>query len=401
MSLYADRVAAPPTRSAPRRPAEPQARPARQGSPLAHLLQLRAAQSARAEAAAAGRDGLPAGLKAGIEHLSGIAMDDVRVHHNSSEPAKLGALAFAQGADIHLGPGQERHLPHEAWHVVQQKQGRVDATRALAFGGINDDPDLEREATQSGARADRLGASDIPSGKALRHVPAPRGTLSQLKPDDINKDYDLPLGPDGKYAGEKGKRRGKQAGPLNRLAKTDRAIKVPGDEFIGGHLLRAEYGGKDVTSNVVPWVPAMEIAYSAFEEQMPARMLARAQAWGQDQRPVAQRPKLTIRFHAEARFVDWARNDVDIETPARSDAEINRILKTLSRIPVSVATSMDGQQLAGAWAIADMTGGKIKITREPPIVAVPPAGAPAAAPAAAPAPAPDPPSWQEEHISPD
>ena len=26
--------------------------------------------------------------------------------------------------DIHLGPGQEKHLPHEAWHVVQQKQGQ-------------------------------------------------------------------------------------------------------------------------------------------------------------------------------------------------------------------------------------------------------------------------------------
>jgi hypothetical protein len=25
-------------------------------------------------------------------------------------------------------PGQEQHLPHEAWHVVQQKQGRVKPT---------------------------------------------------------------------------------------------------------------------------------------------------------------------------------------------------------------------------------------------------------------------------------
>ena len=29
------------------------------------------------------------------------------------------ALAYAQGSDIHLAPGQEQHLPHEAWHVVQ------------------------------------------------------------------------------------------------------------------------------------------------------------------------------------------------------------------------------------------------------------------------------------------
>jgi hypothetical protein len=230
-------------------------------------------------------------------------------------------------------------------------------------------------------------------------VRVPRGAAPQLKPDDINKDYDLPLAPDGKFGGEKGKRRGKQAVKLNRLAKTEKSIKVAGEEFIGGHLLRAEFGGKDVTSNVVPWVPAMEHAYSAFEAQMPNRMEARAQVWGQDQRPVAQRPPLTIRFHTEARFADWARGDVDIENPARSDLQINEILKVLSRIPVSVATSLDGQQLTGSWAVADMTGGRIKITREPPVA---PAAAPTAdAPVAAPIVAPDPRSWQEEHISPD
>lgn len=35
---------------------------------------------------------------------------------------------YSQGTDIHIGPGQEKHLPHEAWHVVQQKQGRVKPT---------------------------------------------------------------------------------------------------------------------------------------------------------------------------------------------------------------------------------------------------------------------------------
>lgn len=54
-----------------------------------------------------------------------MAMDDINVHYNSSEPSQFQAEAYAQGTDIHLGPGQERHLPHEAWHVVQQKQDRV------------------------------------------------------------------------------------------------------------------------------------------------------------------------------------------------------------------------------------------------------------------------------------
>jgi hypothetical protein len=36
----------------------------------------------------------------------------------------MNALAFAQGADVHLAPGQESFLQHEAWHVVQQRQGK-------------------------------------------------------------------------------------------------------------------------------------------------------------------------------------------------------------------------------------------------------------------------------------
>lgn len=97
--------------------------------------------------------GLPDGLRDGVERLSGLAMDDVRIHRGSPEPARIGALAFTRGRDIHVGPGQERHLPHEAWHVVQQRQGRVAPTMQMAGVGINDDAGLEREADTMGARA--------------------------------------------------------------------------------------------------------------------------------------------------------------------------------------------------------------------------------------------------------
>lgn len=99
------------------------------------------------------RTGLPDYLKAGIESLSDVDMSDVRVHYNSSHPAQLNALAYTQGTDIHLAPGQERHLPHEAWHVVQQKQGRVQPTFQLKGEQINDDRGLEHEAEVMGARA--------------------------------------------------------------------------------------------------------------------------------------------------------------------------------------------------------------------------------------------------------
>jgi hypothetical protein len=101
------------------------------------------------------KTGLPDNLKAGIEALSGLSMDDVRVHYNSSKPVQLGAVAYTQERDIHVAPGQERHLPHEAWHVVQQKQGRVKPTTQAQGVAINDDEYLESEANFQGDKAAR------------------------------------------------------------------------------------------------------------------------------------------------------------------------------------------------------------------------------------------------------
>ena len=98
--------------------------------------------------------GLPDNLKHGIESLSGMSMDNVKVHYNSSKPAQLNAHAYAQGTDIHLASGQEKHLPHEAWHVVQQAQGRVKPTMQMKSGTpVNDDKGLENEADVMGGKA--------------------------------------------------------------------------------------------------------------------------------------------------------------------------------------------------------------------------------------------------------
>jgi len=100
--------------------------------------------------------GLPDQLKEGIENLSGISMDDVKVHYNSAQPVQLQAHAYAQGTDITLASGQEKHLPHEVWHVVQQKQGRVKPTMQMKGDvAINDDAGLE-------------AAADIMALKALK-----------------------------------------------------------------------------------------------------------------------------------------------------------------------------------------------------------------------------------------
>ncbi|MFT4757768.1 MAG: hypothetical protein ACI91R_002425 [Vicingaceae bacterium] len=105
--------------------------------------------------------GLPDNLKTGMENLSGMSLDDVKVHHNSDKPAQLQAHAYAQGTDIHLGSGQEKHLPHEAWHVIQQKQGRVKPTMQMkGKANINDDAGLEKEADVMGVKALTLQQTD-------------------------------------------------------------------------------------------------------------------------------------------------------------------------------------------------------------------------------------------------
>jgi hypothetical protein len=106
--------------------------------------------------------GLPPQLKAGIESMSGMSMDGVKVHYNSPQPAQLNAHAYAQGSDIHVAPGQEQHLPHEAWHVVQQAQGRVQPTTQMKEATpVNDDPGLESEADVMGAKAMSLGQAQL------------------------------------------------------------------------------------------------------------------------------------------------------------------------------------------------------------------------------------------------
>ncbi|MEN0037682.1 MAG: DUF4157 domain-containing protein [Cellvibrio sp.] len=110
--------------------------------------------------------GLPDNLKSGIESLSGMSMDHVKVHFNSDKPAQLNAHAYAQGSDIYVASGQEKHLPHEAWHVVQQAQGRVRPTMQMKRGvPVNDDAGLEHEADVMGERA--LSASKTTASQPI------------------------------------------------------------------------------------------------------------------------------------------------------------------------------------------------------------------------------------------
>ena len=148
------------------------------------MLKRRLAQRARS-----GGEAVPVEMQAGIDRLSGVPMDDVAVHRDSSEPAKLDAKAFAKGNQIHLGPGQEKHLAHEAWHVAQQKQGLAPATGEMGGAAINADPALEDDAHHQGAA--------LAAGGETAHAPSTANAtgdviqMIRVDEEDIGDEFDV------------------------------------------------------------------------------------------------------------------------------------------------------------------------------------------------------------------
>ena len=120
------------------------------------VAQLKAAAKSTPVQRKGNKTGLPDNLKSGLETMSGMSMNDVKVHYNSPKPAQLQAHAYTQGSNIHVAPQQEKHVAHEAWHVVQQKQGRVAPTGKVGGMPLNDSPSLEREADVMGAKANSM-----------------------------------------------------------------------------------------------------------------------------------------------------------------------------------------------------------------------------------------------------
>jgi hypothetical protein len=203
--------------------------------------------------------GLPDNLKSGIENLSGYSMNDVKVHYNSDKPAQLNAHAYAQGTTIHLASGQEKHLPHEAWHVVQQKQGRVQPTRQLKGKvAINDDAGLEREADVMGEKALQfkretteqtssftMNALSIDSGLVQRQalVIVEEKSPERVVISAVGEAIDFSGGKDAKNNGWNGVKKYKAAA---KVGDTLISLGMTNNNFIvgqAGHVLAQQNGG--------------------------------------------------------------------------------------------------------------------------------------------------------------
>ncbi|MGB1206178.1 MAG: DUF4157 domain-containing protein [Chitinophagales bacterium] len=104
---------------------------------------------------------LPTEVQTKMENAFGQDFSNVNIHKESKNATDVGALAYAQGNDVHFAPGQfkpntqagQELIGHELTHVVQQREGRVKPTTQAKGLAVNDDKGLEKEADDMGKMA--------------------------------------------------------------------------------------------------------------------------------------------------------------------------------------------------------------------------------------------------------
>ncbi|MGB8955748.1 MAG: DUF4157 domain-containing protein [Tumebacillaceae bacterium] len=124
-------------------------------------LQMKAAAPVQRKSGGANK--MPEHVQSKMETAFHTDFSDVNIHVGS-QATDVGALAYAQGNDIHFAQGKfdpesrsgQELLGHELAHVVQQRAGRVQPTTEANGLPINDDPKLEQEADNLGRQAASL-----------------------------------------------------------------------------------------------------------------------------------------------------------------------------------------------------------------------------------------------------
>ena len=129
-------------------------------------------------------------IKTNVSSLMGTDVSDARVHYNSSKPAQLKAVAYAQDNDVYMSSGKGQNndiLGHELAHNAQNKQGRVAATVQRKGVDINDSPVLEKEADVIGAQA---ASMQTPAQmKAVSSTPTQKNGIVQGIFEDGDQKY--------------------------------------------------------------------------------------------------------------------------------------------------------------------------------------------------------------------
>ena len=114
-------------------------------------------------------------------NLRKMKTGSVRVHGKSGSAMRSAGKAFTKGTKIHLAPGASRHLPHEAWHVVNQGRGRtggrpssfrsIKSTKSLSSAGRS----VRTVKNAKAANTARKAAKTMKAAKAAKYAVAGTG----------------------------------------------------------------------------------------------------------------------------------------------------------------------------------------------------------------------------------
>lgn len=124
-------------------------------------------------------------MKKDFERRNGLSFANVQVHFHSSKPAKVGAVACIQGADIDIASGYEWALPHELGHYPQQALGLSQATCSINGLPVDASPERERDANRR-CWAVQNGTATR-SATALPHLNTVQLPIQRLKDDEFNE----------------------------------------------------------------------------------------------------------------------------------------------------------------------------------------------------------------------
>lgn len=134
---------------------------------------------------------LPETVQSKMEHGLGEDFSSVKIHKESAEATRMGALAFTNGENVHFAPGQfhphttpgQELIGHELAHVKQQRQGRVQHGIQAKGLSLNGDRSLEAEADVLGKRAASFNKKDAFASQLFSANGKAKSGVVQMKQD--------------------------------------------------------------------------------------------------------------------------------------------------------------------------------------------------------------------------
>lgn len=138
---------------------------------------------------------LPENLKSKFEKSMGADFSNVKIYPQSEKPVAAGALAFAQGNEIHFAAGKfdpnskegQKLIAHELTHTIQQGATEVKETGKVGGIAVNEDKSLEAEADKMAEKAVAGEKADSPVQKKTANSANGPVQRFKMEPGDIKK----------------------------------------------------------------------------------------------------------------------------------------------------------------------------------------------------------------------